>query len=139
MRLLPFILSRSTPEKVSSPDSELPKETLGDKAADTVRNGMGSWPFVFIFLLMMVMWGVMNSIVLKKHAFDPYPYILLNLMLSTLAGLQGAILLIAAKRADAIMDIVIQHIKRTVDKIDKNDESIDRQLREIKKLLKGNK
>ena len=74
----------------------------GERAADIVRNKMGSWGFVFAFTCLMLTWAVVNTVILAKGAFDPYPYILLNLMLSTLAGLQGAILLIAAKRADAI-------------------------------------
>jgi len=63
---------------------------------------MGSWPFVFAFLCFMLTWAGVNVFWLGHQAFDPYPFILLNLLLSTLAGLQGAILLIAAKRADAI-------------------------------------
>lgn len=80
--------------------------TRGEKAADWVRNRMGSWGFVWGFAAFMLIWAALNSWGIKAlfdhRAFDPYPYILLNLLLSTLAGLQGAILLIAAKRADAI-------------------------------------
>jgi len=61
---------------------------------------MGSWPFVFGFVVLMAVWMAFN--VITNRPFDPYPFILLNLCLSTLAGLQGAILLIAAKRADRI-------------------------------------
>ena len=76
------------------------ERTLGERAADAMRHGMGSWPFVFTFMGLMVAWMTYNSI--SGKPFDVYPFILLNLMLSTLAGLQGAILLIAAKRADRI-------------------------------------
>ena len=76
--------------------------TKGERAADTVRNRMGSWGFVIVFVGFMAGWAILNSLVLKHNGWDPYPYILLNLFLSMLAGLQGAILLIAAKRADAI-------------------------------------
>lgn len=72
--------------------------TAGERAADAVRNGMGSWLFVGIFLAWMALWMIGNG----RHGFDPYPWILLNLILSTLAGIQGAILLIAARRADQI-------------------------------------
>lgn len=81
----------------------------GERAADTLRNGMGSWPFVGIFLASMAAWAAVNSYVLAAKAWDPYPYILLNLFLSMLAGLQGAILLIAAKRQDAIASAMAQH------------------------------
>ena len=76
--------------------------TRGEKWADAVRNRMGSWGFVAGFVAVMLAWAGINSFALARHPFDPYPYILLNLLLSTLAGLQGAILLIANKRADAI-------------------------------------
>ena len=87
------------------------KEALsaGDRAADTLRNGMGSWPFVGIFVGSMGLWAAVNTFVLASRAWDPYPYILLNLFLSMLAGLQGAILLIAAKRQDAIASAMAQH------------------------------
>jgi len=74
--------------------------TFGERCADAMRHGMGSWPFVFGFVVLMAVWMAFN--VITNRPFDPYPFILLNLCLSTLAGLQGAILLIAAKRADRI-------------------------------------
>jgi len=76
------------------------ERTLGERAADAMRHGMGSWPFVFVFTTIMFVWMSYNGN--SSKPFDPYPFILLNLALSTLAGLQGAILLIAAKRADRI-------------------------------------
>lgn len=90
------------------------KLTLGERSADHVRNGMGSWPFVIAFLATMGVWAIVNSVYYfggsnGRHGFDPYPYILLNLMLSMIAGLQGAILLIAAKRADQVSSEVALH------------------------------
>lgn len=72
--------------------------TPGERAADHVRNGMGSWSFVIVALVFIAGWMVGN----RSTGFDPYPFILLNLVLSCLAALQGAILLIGAKRADQI-------------------------------------
>lgn len=80
--------------------------TTGERAADWLRNGMGSWAFVAMFAAVMVIWAVVNTV---GAAWDPYPFILLNLFLSMLAGLQGAILLIAAKRQDAIAAALAQH------------------------------
>lgn len=79
--------------------------TLGQRAADVLRNSMGSWFFVFGFLGFMSVWAAGNG----THGFDPFPFILLNLFLSMLAGLQGAILLIAAKRQDAVAGAMAQH------------------------------
>src|SRR5215210_4732581 len=75
--------------------------TIGDKAADKLRNGMGSWTFVISFVVFLGIWAFLNSDPAIEH-WDPYPFILLNLFLSMLAALQGAILLIAARRMDAI-------------------------------------
>jgi uncharacterized membrane protein len=83
--------------------------TKGQRAADIMRNGMGSWPFVGSFIGFMIIWAAINTWALATNAWDPYPYILLNLLLSMLAGLQGAILLIAAKRQDAIAAAMAQH------------------------------
>lgn len=88
--------------------------TLGERAADHMRNSMGSWPFVFGFVGVMAIWAIVNSVFYLggsdgQHGFDPYPYILLNLMLSMVAGLQGAILLIAAKRSDQVSSELAMH------------------------------
>jgi len=94
--------------------------TLGERAADRMRNMMGSWPFVFCFFGIMIAWAVVNSAFYLggqhgKHGFDPYPYILLNLFLSMLAGVQAAALLIAAKRADAISSEIAIHTETNTD------------------------
>lgn len=78
--------------------------TFGEKAADAMRTGMGSWPFVFGAVFFLIAW--MAS---KGLGLDQPPYILLNLLLSCLAALQGAILLIAAKRADQISSELAMH------------------------------
>jgi uncharacterized membrane protein len=97
--------------------------TLGERAADRMRNMMGSWPFVFSFFAVMIAWAVVNTLLLQRvvhhKAFDPYPYILLNLFLSMLAGVQAAALLIAAKRADAISSEIALHTENNTDDIKK--------------------
>ncbi len=81
---------------------------------------MGSWPFVFSFFGVMILWAVLNSVFYLggshgKHGFDPYPYILLNLFLSMLAGVQAAALLIAAKRADGIASEIAIHTEKNTE------------------------
>jgi uncharacterized membrane protein len=66
---------------------------------------MGSWGFVFGALLFLTGWMIGN----RNVGFDPYPFILLNLVLSCLAAMQGAILLIAAKRQDQIASELAIH------------------------------
>ncbi|MDA8440061.1 MAG: DUF1003 domain-containing protein [Propionibacterium sp.] len=93
--------------------------TLGERAADRMRSAMGSWPFVFGFFGVMALWVVMNSVLAVggPHGFDPYPYILLNLFLSMMAGVQAAALLIAAKRSDAIASEVAVHTEHNTEDI----------------------
>jgi len=86
-----------------------------------MRNMMGSWPFVFSFFAVMIVWALVNTLlfehILHHKAFDPYPYILLNLFLSMLAGVQAAALLIAAKRADSISSEIAIHTVNNTDDI----------------------
>jgi uncharacterized membrane protein len=79
--------------------------TRGERAADVMRGAMGSWGFVISALVFLAGWMIGN----RDTGFDPYPFILLNLVLSCLAALQGAILLIAAKRSDQIAAALAQH------------------------------
>jgi uncharacterized membrane protein len=79
--------------------------TLGERAADRMRNSMGSWAFVFGALAFLAVWMLVN----RNQGFDPYPFILLNLVLSCLAAMRGAIPLIAAKRSDQISSELAQH------------------------------
>jgi uncharacterized membrane protein len=83
--------------------------TPGERAADTLRTVMGSWGFVFGALLFLAGWMIGN----RGRGFDPYPFILLNLVLSCLAALQGAILLIAGRRADQISSELAVHDYQT--------------------------
>ena len=79
--------------------------TPGERAADKLRNGMGSWGFVFGALVFLAGWMIGN----RNVGFDKYPFILLNLILSCLAAMQGAILLIASKREDQISSELARH------------------------------
>ena len=107
--------------------------SLGERAVDKMRNAMGSWLFVFTFFAVMIAWARTNTVlqehILRHRAFDPCPYILLNLFLSMMAGVQAAALLIAAKRADSIASEVAirtentemtEAIKRNTDLLDEN-------------------
>jgi uncharacterized membrane protein len=113
--------------------------SVGDKAADKMRNGMGSWAFVLIALVFMAGWAALNTVD-GFHHWDKYPFILLNLFLSMLAALQGAILLIAAKRADGISAAMAQHDYETNVRSKKEIEELMelslKQLAEIEDLKK---
>jgi uncharacterized membrane protein len=81
----------------------------GERAADRLRNGMGPWAFVFGALVFLAGWMLGN----RSTGSDPYPFILLNLVLSCVAALQGAVLLIAARRADQIAAELATHDYQT--------------------------
>ena len=75
--------------------------TFGQRAADRVASFGGSWPFIGIFFAVMAVWITINSLLLiqmNRHAFDPYPYILLNLVLSMMAGIQAPIIMMSQNR-----------------------------------------
>ena len=73
--------------------------TFGQRLADHVAAIGGSWGFIIAFLAVILGWIVLNTIILATRAFDPYPYILLNLGLSMLAAVQAPIILMSQNRA----------------------------------------
>lgn len=73
--------------------------TFGQRLADQVAAVGGSWGFIIAFLLVLFGWMILNAAILMSGAFDPYPFILLNLMLSTLAAIQAPIILMSQNRA----------------------------------------
>ncbi len=73
--------------------------TFGQRLADQVAAVGGSWAFIIGFGLVILGWVAINSVVLMSNAFDPYPYILLNLMLSMLASIQAPVILMSQNRS----------------------------------------
>src|SRR5215471_12609670 len=75
------------------------KETAGERIADSVASFGGSWTFIIAFLLVLTVYTAIN-VVLKQKAWDPYPFILLNLFLSMLAAIQAPIIMMSQNRQD---------------------------------------
>lgn len=75
--------------------------TLGERIADRVAEFGGSWTFIITFLSFMLVWISVNTMQLLKSAFDPYPFILLNLLLSCLAALQAPVIMMSQNRQEA--------------------------------------
>lgn len=73
--------------------------TTGQRTADAVARVGGSWPFVIGFLVFLGIWMAVNAWLLVTRAFDPYPFILLNLVLSCIAALQAPIIMMSQNRA----------------------------------------
>ncbi|MCT7665767.1 DUF1003 domain-containing protein [Shinella kummerowiae] len=77
------------------------KQSVGERIADGIARVGGSWAFIIGFLVFLVLWTVVNTIVLSREAFDPYPFIFLNLVLSMLAALQAPIIMMSQNRQAA--------------------------------------
>jgi uncharacterized membrane protein len=79
------------------------EETVGQRVADRVAAFGGSWPFIFIFGAVLFTWILLNTLILVTgyHPFDPYPYILLNLVLSMLAAIQAPVIMMSQNRQSA--------------------------------------
>lgn len=75
--------------------------TFGERLSDRVARFGGSWAFILSFAAFLVLWMLVNSIVLWRRPFDPYPFILLNLILSTLAAIQAPIIMMSQNRQEA--------------------------------------
>jgi len=86
----------------SNVDAEFEKDpTLGEKMADGLASFGGSWTFLIIFASILFIWIGLNSILLLKKPFDPYPFILLNLVLSCLAAIQAPVIMMSQNRQEA--------------------------------------
>jgi uncharacterized membrane protein len=74
--------------------------TFGERVSDRLADFAGSWTFIAIFSGLFLVWIAINSIVLVYRAFDPYPYILLNLVLSALAAIQAPVIIMSQNRQE---------------------------------------
>lgn len=75
--------------------------TFGGRVADKVASFGGSWTFIMIFGAVLLLWIAVNSFILLQRPFDPYPFILLNLVLSCLAAIQAPVILMSQNRQEA--------------------------------------
>lgn len=103
---------------------------LGARIADRLAAGMGSWPFIITQSVLLLVWVAINFYGLFVKRWDPYPFILLNLLLSLQATYAGPIVLLAGNRQSQKDRITLEH---AADEADKGEEHITRILIEIKK------
>ena len=75
--------------------------TFGERVADKVASFGGSWTFIILFAVVLLLWISANSFILVQRSFDPYPFILLNLVLSCLAAIQAPIIMMSQNRLEA--------------------------------------
>ncbi|HEX7265717.1 MAG TPA: DUF1003 domain-containing protein [Candidatus Dormibacteraeota bacterium] len=104
--------------------------TLGERLADRVAAIIGSWPFIIGQSVLMVLWVYLNVWAIFIKHWDPYPFILLNLVLSFQATYAGPIVLLAGNRQSQKDRITLEH---AADESDKGEQHITKILIEIKK------
>lgn len=94
------VLDLLADSKVSvQPESGKEEYTLGQRAADSIAKFAGSWAFIFSFSGVLILWMVVN-VLLAAEAFDPYPFILLNLVLSCVAAIQAPLIMMSQNRQE---------------------------------------
>ncbi len=86
------VLSRQTEEEAPT--------TLGERAADIVASFGGSWTFIILFAVILVFWIALNMVGILRQPFDPYPFILLNLVLSCVAAMQAPVIMMSQRRQE---------------------------------------
>ena len=90
------------------------KMTFGDRISDKVREVCGSWGFIILFVIFLSFWVILNVVILSEgDAIDPYPFILLNLVLSTISALQAPIIMMSQNRQAAKDSLRNQNDYRT--------------------------
>lgn len=115
--------------------------TFGQRLADSVTKFGGSWTFIIVFGLLLAIWMTVNSVILARSGstFDPYPFILLNLMLSALAAFQAPIVMMSQNRQSAKdrleagnafevalkTELAIQQLHEKVDRIEGEKSGLD--------------
>ena len=128
------------------PESEKEKYTLGQRAADSIAKFAGSWAFIFSFSGVLILWMVVN-VLLAAIAFDPYPFILLNLVLSCVAAIQAPLIMMSQNRQEEKdrrraendykvnlkTEIMIEDLYDKVNAILAKQSALERQAREDRK------
>ncbi len=111
------------------------KRTFSQKAADNLTKWAGSWTFIISLSIFMGSWIVMNTLMVI-YKWDPYPFILLNFVLSTLAAIQAPIILMSQNREAQRDRLRAEYDYRINKKAEAEIQDIQKDLEEIKKLIK---
>lgn len=131
--------------KVTVRDNDKP-ETFGQKAADTVARFAGSWAFIFSFIALMVIWMIIN-LLLAVRAFDAYPFVLLNLVLSCIAAIQAPLIMMSQNRQEAKdrqraendylvnlkNELIIDDLHKKLDRVLENEKHLMRKIEGLEK------
>lgn len=134
------VLDLLVEKKFSNSINEIESEehyTLGQRAADRIARFAGSWTFIFIFTGLLVVWMLIN-VYFIQNPFDPYPFILLNLVLSCIAAIQAPLIMMSQNRQEEKdreraqndyninlkSEIAIEDLHKKLDHIEENQNKI---------------
>ena len=131
--------------KVTVRDDSTPV-TIGQKAADAVAKFAGSWAFIFSFVAMMIVWMVLN-LLLAANAFDAFPFVLLNLVLSCIAAIQAPLIMMSQNRQEAKdrqraendyivnlkNELIIDDLHKKLGRVLENEKHLMRKIEELEK------
>jgi len=124
---------------VDHPISRLPR-TFGQKASDKLTSWAGSWVFIIMISILLFVWIVVNTTwLLFGRTWDPYPFILLNFILSTLAAIQAPIILMSQNRRSQRDRIQIKYDYAVNKKAEKEIQQIQVKLNKIENIIKKKK
>jgi uncharacterized membrane protein len=140
--------------KLSKNINELQEEnlTFGNRLADKLADFAGSWKFIIFFIVIMIVWIGINSFALFAKPYDPYPFILLNLILSCIAALQAPIIMMSQKRqetkdrlrsqndynVDVKTEVFVEHIVFELKEIRAQQDDIAKSIDRLNKIIDKN-
>lgn len=110
--------------------------TLGQRAADMIAGFGGSWTFITMFGVFLFGWMIINAWIFLNKGFDPYPYILLNLVLSCLAAIQAPIILMAQNRQAERDRIDAKYDHQINRKAEREIQRVQKDLYNIKRMIR---
>lgn len=122
--------------------------SLGQRTADKIAAFGGSWTFIISFGVILFLWIILNSVLLLSHAFDPYPFVFLNLVLSCLAAIQAPIIMMSQNRqtekdrltanndylVNLKSELIVEHLHYKLDEIIENKQTIEELQNQVKEL-----
>lgn len=145
--LLHMLLQQKVSKNINDVDGE--KTTLGQRMADNIAKFAGSWTFIITFIACLILWIILNALILTK-SFDPYPFILLNLLLSCIAAIQAPVIMMSQNRQEekdrmrALNDykvnlkseIIVEDLHKKLDEIIINQEKLLNRMEQLEKNQK---
>jgi uncharacterized membrane protein len=123
--------------------------TFGQRLADSIASFGGSWKFIIIFGVVLFSWIILNTLILASHAFDSYPFVFLNLVLSCIAAIQAPVIMMSQNRqsfrdrltadndylVNLKSELIIEHLHYKIDELlemKRQNEDLFNEIREIK-------